>query len=203
MKDLQPILLEIESISSVVAGLPKNLPYKAPDGYFNNLSNKVLNQIKSQDIEKEELTPLLQALRKENPFSAPTDYLTQFKVTVPTITTKVVPFFRLNTVLKYAAAASVIGIIVTFATLFFNNGSKSTIAKSVDETKISSDAFELYLSEVEELHESEPETTDEDSQSLLVQMDAGLVAEILKEIPEKEISTYIDLIKNEDLNMMN
>jgi len=30
-----------------------------------------------------------------------------------------------------------------------------------------------------------------------------MVSEILTEIPENEISTYIDLIKNEDLNMMN
>lgn len=203
MKDQQQISSEIKSISSVVAGLPKSHPFQVPESYFNQFSDKLLHQISAQETEKEELSALLQSLRKENPFSTPADYLSQFKVEIPTTETKVVRLFNTKTVLKYAAAAAVIGIIATFASLFLNNEPINAIAQSTDETKISSDAFALYLSETEDLNESEIDASIEDTQSLLVQMDAGLVSEMLKEIPENEISTYLDLMKNEGLNMMN
>ena len=203
MKDQHQISLEITSLSSVVAGLPKNSPFQAPDGYFTNFPDKILDQIKSQDIEIEQLSPLLQTLKQENPFSIPPDYLTKFNVAAPQSETKVIPLFGVKQVLKYAVAAAVIGIIATFAALFLSNEQTDTIAKSTAETKISTDAFAQYLSETEELEKNEIETPIEDMQSLLVQMDASLVSEILKEIPENEISTYIDLIQNEDLQMMN
>lgn len=203
MKDQQQISSELKTISSVVAGLPKTFPFQAPEGYFHQFPDQLLHKIKSQEIENESLSPLLASLRKENPFSAPIDYLAEFKVDIPQPETKVIRLFNTKTVLKYAAAAAVIGIIATFATLFSKNEPINAIAKSTEETKISSDAFAFYLSETEDLSESRIEESIEDSPSLLVQMDAGLVSEILREIPENEISTYLDLIKYEDLNMMN
>jgi hypothetical protein len=47
------------------------------------------------------------------------------------------------------------------------------------------------------------ETVIADSQSLLVQMDAKVISELLTEIPETEISNYIDIMKSEDPNLMN
>ena len=69
---------------------------------------------------------------------------------------------------------------------------------------ISTDAFALYLSESEMIAtEEELETVMDDSQSLLVQMDAKVVSELLTEIPETVISSYIDFTKSEDPNLMN
>lgn len=203
MKDQQHTSSELKTISSVVAGLPKIFPFQAPEGYFHQFSDQLLQKIKSQETENESLSPLLASLRKENPFSAPIDYLAEFKVDIPQTETKVIRLFNTKTVLKYVAAAAVIGIITTFVTLFSSNELINAIAKSTDETAISADAFALYLSETEDLNESKIDESIEDSPSLLVQMDAGLVSEILKEMPENEISTYLDLIKYEDLNMMN
>lgn len=203
MKDQQHTSSELKTISSVVAGLPKIFPFQAPEGYFYQFSDQLLQKIKSQETENESLSPLLASLRKENPFSAPIDYLAEFKVDIPQTETKVIRLFNTKTVLKYVAAAAVIGIITTFVTLFSSNELINAIAKSTDETAISADAFALYLSETEDLNESKIDESIEDSPSLLVQMDAGLVSEILKEMPENEISTYLDLIKYEDLNMMN
>lgn len=203
MKGQPDISSEMKAISNIVAGLPKNMPLQVPEGYFSQFSVTLLQRIESQETEKENLSPLLQNLRKQNPFSIPTNYLTDFKVPVPATETNVVRLYNIKTVLKYAAAAAVIGIIVTFATLFSGNETINAVAKSTDETKISSDAFALYLSETEDLNENELEDPIEDTQSLLVQMDAGLVSEMLKEIPENDISSYIDLMKNEDLHLMN
>jgi hypothetical protein len=145
----------------------------------------------------------LQSLKKENPFSVPPAYLQGFKVNVTPKEAKVIPLFNLKAVLKYAAAAAVVGIIVTFATLFFSNQEKRSMASSTEEAVISADAFDLFLTETASIEGQQTEAFEEESQSLLVQMDAKMVSEILTEIPENEISTYIDLIKNEDPNLMN
>lgn len=204
VKDQQNILLELTSISPFVADLPKNTPFEAPEGYFKEFSSRIMEQIQAQNIENDGLSPFLQSLKKENPFSVPADYLNQFNVDIAQKKAKVLPLFGLNTVLKYAAAASVIGIIVTFATLFFSKTDKSTIAKSDVNTLISTDAFALYLSESELINEQEElETVMDNSQSLLVQMDAKVVSELLTEIPETVISNYIDITKSEDPNLMN
>jgi len=203
MNDHHPIQSELSAISPLLAEMPKSTPFVAPEGYFEQFSNRILAKIEAQETEKEELSPLLQSLKKENPFSVPPAYLQEFKVNVTPKEAKVIPLFNLKAVLKYAAAAAVVGIIATFATLFFSGEEKGAIAKASAETVISADAFDLFLSETASIEEEETEDFEEESQSLLVQMDANMVSEILTEIPENEISTYIDLIKNEDLNMMN
>lgn len=203
MNDHNPIQSELSAISPLLAEIPKSTPFVAPKGYFDQFSNRILAKIEAQETEKEELSPLLQSLKKENPFSVPPAYLQEFKVNVTPKEAKVIPLFNLKAVLKYAAAAAVVGIIATFATLFFSGEEKGAMAKASEETVISADAFDLFLSETASIEEEETEDFEEESQSLLVQMDANMVSEILTEIPENEISTYIDLIKNEDLNMMN
>ena len=204
MKDQQNILLELTSISPFVADLPKNTPFEAPEGYFKEFSSRIIEQIQVQNIDKEVLSPLMQSLKKENPFSVPVGYMSQFNVDIAPKKTKIVPLFRINTVLKYAAAASIIGIIATFASLFFSNIDKSEIGKSNGNAMISTDAFALYLSEAEIADEEDAlETVISDSESLLVQMDAKVISELLTEIPENEISNYIDIMKSEDPNLMN
>jgi hypothetical protein len=183
--------------------MPKNNPFAAPEGYFNQFSNCILAKIESQETEKEILSPLLQSLKKDNPFTVPPDYMQEFKVNINPKKAKIVPLFNLKTVLKYAAAAAVVGIIATFAILLFSSEEKREMAKSTEETVISSDAFDLFLSETASIEEEQIEVSEEESQSLLVQMDAKMVREILSEIPETEISNYVDLIKYEDLNMIN
>jgi len=203
MKDHHPIQSELSAVSPFLAEMPKSNPFAAPEGYFNQFSNRILAKIEAQETEKEELSPLLLSLKKENPFSVPPAYLQGFKVNVTPKEAKVIPLFNLKAVLKYAAAAAVVGIIVTFATLFFSNQGKRSMASSTEEAVISADAFDLFLTETASIEGQQTEAFEEESQSLLVQMDAKMVSEILTEIPENEISTYIDLIKNEDPNLMN
>lgn len=203
MNNHHPIQSELSAISPLLAEMLKSTPFVAPKGYFDQFSNRILAKIEAQEPEKEVLSPLLQSLKKENPFSVPPDYLQEFKVNVTPKEAKVIPLFNLKAVLKYAAAAAVVGIIVTFATLFFSNQEKRSMACTAEEAVISADAFDLFLSETASIEGQQTEAFEEESQSLLVQMDAKMVSEILTEIPENEISTYIDLIKNEDPNLMN
>ena len=203
MKDQTNILSELKTISPAVADLPKSSPFTVPENYFLDFAGGIVAQIKAQETVNEELSPLLASLKNDNPFSTPPGYLDQFKVNIDQKNTKVVRLFSLNTVLKYAVAASIVGIIATFVTLFNNKEQAGQLAKSFEVTKISSDAFAEYLTENESIEEEDSETAYTNSPSLLVQMDAKLVTEILTEIPENEISMYMDLIKNEDPNLMN
>ena len=203
MNDHQHILSELSSISPLVADMPRNNPFEVPKGYFQEFSANILFQIQAQEIENEELSPFLQSLKKENPYSVPPDYMQQFKVEIKPTQGKVVRLFNLKAVLKYEAAAAVIGIIATFATLYFSSERQGSIVKSTEEVAISADGYALFLNETASIDEDHSEEIIDDTQSLLVQMDANTVTEILSEIPENEISTYIDLIKNEDLSMMN
>lgn len=201
MKDPNPILSELSSISQLVADLPKNTPFEAPKSYFTNFSEQISTKIKTQETEKEALSPLLQSLKKENPYTLPSDYHIQFRVDTSMNETQVVKLFNLKAVLKYAVAASIIGIITTFVFLFSINEKQIQLAKSTDQSSISADAFAMFLNDVISIEEDELVNTLEDSQSLLVQMDANMVREILSEIPENEISNYIDINMNDDFNM--
>jgi len=203
MKEHHPIQSELSAISPLLAEMPKSNPFAAPNGYFNQFSNCILAKIEAQDTENELLSPILQSLKKENPYSVPSDYMQEFKVNISPKKSKIIPLFNLKTVLKYAAAAAVVGIIATFAILQFSSAEKGEMAKAIEQTVISSDAFDLFLSETASIEEEQIEASEDESQSLLVQMDAKMVSEILAEIPETEISNYVDLIKNEDLNMIN
>jgi hypothetical protein len=115
-----------------------------------------------------------------------------------------VPMFSLNKVLKYAVAAAILGIITTFAVLQNKTEDPSGLAKSENESLISADAFALFLSESEIVEDAESQQAEiEESGSLLVNLDSKAISEILTEISENEISTYLDLIKYEDPNRMN
>ncbi|MEY4628197.1 MAG: hypothetical protein RLZZ595_523 [Bacteroidota bacterium] len=204
MKDPNYIQVELSSISKTVAELPQNTPFVVPEGYFTDFSSIILDRIYSENIDNQELSPLLLSLRKENPFVVPDNYIVNFKAPIPVEQARIVPMFSLNKVLKYAVAAAIVGIITTFAVLQNKTEDAGGMAKSENESIISADAFALYLSESEIVEDAESQQAEiEESGSLLVNLDSKAISEILTEISENEISTYLDLIKYEDPNRMN
>jgi hypothetical protein len=204
LKDPNHIQIELSSISKTLAELPQNTPFVVPEGYFTDFSSIILDRIYSENIDNQELSPLLLSLRKENPFVLPDNYIVNFKAPIPAEQARIVPMFSLNKVLKYAVAAAILGIITTFAVLQNKTEDPSGLAKSENESLISADAFALFLSESEIVEDAESQQAEiEESGSLLVNLDSKAISEILTEISENEISTYLDLIKYEDPNRMN
>jgi hypothetical protein len=70
---------ELNSISPLIAGLPRQLPYRVPAGYFNQLSGLLLEKVRAADqaepaSELAALSPLLAGLSKKPPFSIPEGY---------------------------------------------------------------------------------------------------------------------------------
>ncbi len=204
MKDFNNIVLELTHISQTVADIPNNNPFVVPEAYFSTFQTKLLGRIEHENTRFQPLSPLLESLKKENPFVVPENYISSFKVSIPKKEGLLVPFFSIKNMLKYAAAAAIIGIIATFDVLSNKTEEKTALAFTTDRSTISEDAFALYLSESELLENEQNLNIEiEQSESILVNLNSKLISEILTEIPENDISTYMSLLEFEDLNSMN
>lgn len=76
------ILNELNELKSSLANVSVQNVYVVPVGYFDNLINEVLNRIKALDAEdaSEELSylsPLLNSISKEMPYTIPVDFFNQ------------------------------------------------------------------------------------------------------------------------------
>jgi hypothetical protein len=204
MKDFNNIVLELSSISQPVADMPNNNPFTVPEAYFSTLPAKLLSRIEQENTRFQPLSPLLESLKKENPFVVPENYISSFKVSLPQKEGLLVPFFSIKNMLKYAAAAAIVGIIATFAALSNKTEEKTAVAFTAEQSSISEEAFAFFLSESGLSENEQNQNIEIDlSESLLVNLNPKLISEILTEIPENDISTYMNLIEFEDLNKMN
>lgn len=81
MESRSIILKELQEISPTVAQAGSNMPYQAPQGYFEGFAAMVLNRIKTEAMsskdELETLSPLLGGLNKKMPFEVPTGYFNE------------------------------------------------------------------------------------------------------------------------------
>jgi hypothetical protein len=105
---------------------------------------------------------------------------------------------RVGSGVKYAAAACLVGII---ATVFFvskteNEKPLASLSKEAEpfQHKVSPDAIAMYLEEMDNLFAMETNENEEvdTSSNLLVDLSRETIKEILQEIPDKDISLYMD-----------
>ena len=105
-----------------------------PHGYFENLSDSILDKIKNiQDDsghELRDLSPMLYSVQNENVFTVPTNYFTNFSDEIlnkiPKSQTKVVVMKR-RSIWNYAAAAVMTGIIGISSLLVFNRSPQQPV----------------------------------------------------------------------------
>ncbi len=136
------------------------VPYQVQAGYFDNLSNTILNKIANErtvesavDSELQAFAPILATINKANIYSVPNGYFENLQIdnNPQKNIAKVVPFKGLNTWIKYAIAACVVGVLVTNAYLFTNKNAtvdyaaykKIDVASSI--STVSSDELASYL----------------------------------------------------------
>lgn len=204
MKDSVNIALELSSISQPVADMPNTNPFIVPEAYFSTFQTKLFRSIEDQSTRFEALSPLLESLKKENPFVLPENYISSFKVSIPKKEEVLLPFFSIKTMLKYAAAAAIVGIIATFALPSIKTKEETAVAFRADQPTISEDAFARYLGESAWMENEQNQHIEIDhSESFLVNLNPLLISQILTEINENDISTYMNIIEFEDLNRMN
>ena len=200
MPSINHIQEELTSLSQQVSQLPKSTPFALPKDYFETFPDRLMRAIhhetSGQDLIK--LSPLLKSLTHENPYTIPEGYFNNLKIEVPRNQAPVRGMYSFGTLVKYAATGCLAGII---ATVFFvskkeNANQWATLSKEYEtfQHTVSPDAIAMYLEEMDNLsvaETSENEQIDTGS-NLLVDLNRETIKEILQEIPDKDISLYMD-----------
>ncbi len=138
--DNQTAKEEMETLSPLLNGMNKEMPFSVPQGYFEELADKALqsvsgiNDYKTAKEELETLSPLLSGLKKEMPFSVPQGYFESLSENISREENK--PAAKVISIpsrkwFRYAAAAVIIGIVVTTGLLFLGGGEKEPGGKAL------------------------------------------------------------------------
>lgn len=185
-------------ISQSLKGLPVGMPYQLPLGYFNDLSDKVLefvqtglpfektnrytipenyfeefpeallSTIRQQEVsdELEEVAPFLKQISKQTPYTIPANATIDIQSIVNGAAQKneatviQMPIRKIGKWMQYAAAAVVVGVLITIGILYTNNNIESiqqngaTYAQMdipAEMSKLSEDELSTYLSTTEKL----------------------------------------------------
>jgi CRISPR/Cas system CMR-associated protein Cmr5 small subunit len=200
MPNINHIQEELTSLSQQVAQLPKSTTFAVPKDYFETFPERLMGAIHHEASGQDliELSPLLKSLTHENPYTIPEGYFNNLKIEVPRNQAPVRGMYRFGTLVKYAAAACLAGII---ATVFFvskkENATQWATLSKEHETfhhTVSPDAIAMYLEEMDNLSVSETSENEQidTGSNLLVDLNRETIKEILQEIPDKDISLYMD-----------
>ncbi len=204
---------ELNILSPYLNNFSKEIPFKTPAGYFDGLEERMMNAVlassdylhkespkesfltfgQTTDEELESLSPLLQGLKKENPYTVPKGYFENLSVPVVEETkTKVVSMGNRKW-LRYAVAAMMIGLIALVGIRIIiqgkidpNKNSHAWVEKNVK--KVSSDKLDEFI----KLTENEKSI----EVALVASDKIDDIKEFLKDVPENEIR---DLLKDTEL----
>ena len=211
MPNINHIQEELTSLSQQVSQLPKSTTFAVPKDYFETFPERLMGAIQQEASGQDliELSPLLKSLTHENPYAIPEGYFNNLKIEVPRNQAPVRGMYSFGILVKYAAAACLAGII---ATVFFvskkENATQWATLSKEHETfhhTVSPDAIAMYLEEMDNLstaETSENEQIDTGS-NLLVDLNRETIKEILQEIPDKDISLYMDQDGLGDVHSLN
>src|SRR5882724_4557805 len=120
---------ELAILSPLLSKADKKIPFVAPEGYFNDLSENLVTGMKaitSGKDESENMHPLMSDLKNKSTYTIPVEYfnylpdtiLNKIKTQQPA---KIVSFKTSRPWLRYAIAAAVTGVVLTIGLLTFNN----------------------------------------------------------------------------------
>jgi hypothetical protein len=196
---------ELLDISQTVAELTDETPFHITQtSYFENFPKSILQKIQAQ--EEDPSMDFLGDLDKEVPFKVPAEYFNQFKPLIPKENIKsgnVIPF---RSILRYAIAASIAGVLTVWGFMSDSKNASDIYSLANIEAgieNISLDAYDSYLNE--DSVSGIPDLTNDESEilsTLLVEINKDVIEEILKEIPENDISLYLNQDGYDDAAIM-
>ncbi|MBL7732784.1 MAG: hypothetical protein JNM88_16530 [Chitinophagaceae bacterium] len=186
---------EIGHLSPLLSGLSQKMPFSVPQDYFDQLPlEDISNQHLSAKEELENLSPLLGSLKKEMPYEVPQGYFENIQSPIvpeeKKPAAKVVRFGAARW-MRYAAAAVVAGLIITFAFVFIkkdkitaDKDSFAWVEKNVK--KVSDEKLDEFI----QLADAEKAVASADSKN------KQEITELLKDVPEEEIQSLLEDTKD-------
>lgn len=179
-------------------------PYTVPVGYFDGLEEKLMQSIRENpdyqtvNEELENISPLLNGLKKETPYSVPKGYFENLTTEINKPKAKVISITHRRW-FRYTAAAVVVGIIATSAFLFQNKKSSIDIDKNPDQwvaknvKKVNTDQLDELIKLDNEEHTAVNKTDKPDE-----------MKELMKDVSDKEIQDFLkETSVLDDNNLLN
>src|SRR6185369_14787994 len=188
----------------------KEMPYKIPAGFFQDLSVGVLKKIsahedhQTSEEEIETLSPLLSSLKNKNPYSTPAGYFEKLENGVEKKEAKIISITRRRWY-RLAVAAIIIGIVAISGLAIFrskqvdpNKNPQAWIEKNVDK-KVSKDKIDEFVKLAEDGSTNVAYEKDD--------VKHAEIKELMKDVPEKEIVDFLNdavaLESNSDTDGLN
>ena len=190
---------ELEGLSPVLAGIPKEMPFTVPQGYFNSNTNGLTSWVKEEE-------PQFFSGNKEMPYEVPDGYFENLsgillKKANPR-EAKVISISFSRRWMRYAVAALVAGVIAVSSVLYFGQD------KSVDPASDSYSWVEKNLKNIPDKELDEFLNTTYVSTSAVAKngsSDKVEVRKLLKDIPNAELDKFLEEISvdTEDASLFN
>ena len=137
---------ELETLSPLLSSISRQLPFDLPANYFNDLSEQALAGVKAIEFVNEELenlSPLMSSLKSKAVYEVPEGYfdtlagniLSKVKRQRPA---KVVSIGFGKKVMRYAAAAVIVGVMAIGGWLYFSQPKPVPVATAASEEEMMS-----------------------------------------------------------------
>ncbi|MFM8587383.1 MAG: hypothetical protein ACKOBX_03475 [Bacteroidota bacterium] len=191
---------ELNDISQTVANLDGSTPFVLPPDYFSQFPEKLIQIIENEESKKAEpnFSELLGSLQKKNPLVVPPGYFNAFNIDVPGSAPNVFSL-QPRKWIAYAAAACIGGLIFGLIYLSSQQPKQLTLASQT----ISSETIESFLNENEALDESFKEMEFSADELAFMDVSASTISELLKDIPDTDISGFLDQQGSDESKSMN
>ena len=189
---------------------------EVPAGYFDGLAAKVLGKVGRMPLnevqdETYNLAPILSRIGNKMPQAVPEGYFEGLAEDLVTRNKKPAPVFSIRSVrvVRFAAAAAVVGLLFTGAWLLIRDGQRVTDQPAMASGQSRPDsvpesALANYLDQTQALDDLAadlPETAKNEDMALL-NLDDQKVGELLSTMTDKEIADYMTSDPNGGPNVM-
>ncbi|MBS1599757.1 MAG: hypothetical protein JST75_16140 [Bacteroidetes bacterium] len=183
---------ELAILSPLLSKADKKNPYKAPEGFFSELSENLVSGMKAISFvshELETLHPLMNDLKNKNTYSVPEEYFNQLPEAIlqkikNQQPARIVSFRKRTAWMKYAVAAAVTGIIFTVGILTFNN-KVSTEDPTTGLSKISDQEISNYID-----NHDNPLAETANNSTASADFNDNDVSDLLSSVPDNELEQY-------------
>lgn len=194
---------ELDILSPLVASLPRQMPYKVPAGYFEELGAGAATvaslQEKAPHEELEALSPLLGGLKKEMPYQVPAGYFDSVIIPGKAQQTggRVIPLTSRKW-FRYAVAASVT-LFVGLSAVFYASRSSQAVDPATDSYAwVQKNLKNVSTDDLQQFVEM---TGGDAAPNTIAAASTGPaeVKDLLKNVSEKEIQDFLSDISPDDV----
>ena len=195
---------ELEILSPVLSRIGRQMPFDAPAGYFNELTDNMIGGMKAINFvndELENLSPVMEDLKGKNPYQAPAGYFDGFAANllsrvspVQQQPAKLVSMGNRKKWMRYMAAAVLTGIVITGSVLLLSRpaGGGSTANDQVH-TELSKVSDQEILNFLEAHNAPVPDSSNVMAFATGSENEAS---DLLGDVSDNELQQYADLYLN-------